>query len=139
MRSFKTPKNEIRAIDNRQEFLIQPDWVELTEQQLTAELEAMKPAPTPEQIRDNALAGLTHDFGDGRIIQIRPFPFSADEANIRNAIERMGRKAQGVQPWKMADDSIAMLTKQELQQALESGQDQTAQIWETYLNAVSGA
>lgn len=138
MKHFKTPVGEIRAIDKGQDFLISDDWQELNSDQLAVELEARKPAPTPEQIRDKALSELTHDFGDGRVIQIRPFQFSPDEANIRNAIERMGRKAQALQPWKMADDTIAMLTKQELQKAIESGQDQTAQIWSDYFAAVAG-
>lgn len=137
MRHFKTPQNTIRAIDTDQEALILPEWVELTEEQLATELEALKPVLTPEQLRDQALASLTHDFGDGRVIQIRPFPFSADESNIRNAIERMGRKSSALQPWRMADNSLAMMTKAELQQALESGQDQTAEIWEAFFSAVA--
>lgn len=51
------------------------------------------PAKTAYQIRDEAFTTLVHDFGDGRVIQCRPQPFS-DESNIRNAIEQMGRLNQ---------------------------------------------
>ncbi len=136
MRYFKTPQNDIRAIEPNQTRLIQPDWVELTAEQLAAELEARKPVPTPEQLLQAALAGLTHDFGDGRVIQTRPAP-SIDEPNMRNAIELMNRTGTPSMLWKMADNQPHPVTAAELQEAIQSGQDQGAAAWAQYFSQVS--
>lgn len=53
MRHFKTSDNIIRAIDAGQEFLIRPDWIELSPKELEDAL-----APTPEQVRQTRIAEL---------------------------------------------------------------------------------
>ncbi len=48
MKYYTTPTQHIRAIDEEQEFLVKPDWIEITE----AEMKEMTkpPEPTPEEI-----------------------------------------------------------------------------------------
>ena len=53
MKHFKTPKNDIRAIDSDQEFLIESDWVELSDAELAAAL-----APTTAEINQRRIAEL---------------------------------------------------------------------------------
>lgn len=83
---------------------------------------------TPQEKLHSALAGMVHDFGDGRVIQVRP----VDESNLKNEIERMSRNADEPQSWRMADNTWHLVTAAELQTALESGQDQGRVIWDQY-------
>jgi hypothetical protein len=53
MKHFKTPKNDIRAIDSDQEFLIESDWVELSDAELAAAL-----APTTAEINQRRISVL---------------------------------------------------------------------------------
>lgn len=53
MKHFKTPKNEIRAIDSDQESLIESDWVELSDAELAAAL-----ALTPAQLKQSRITVL---------------------------------------------------------------------------------
>ena len=53
MRHFKTPKYPVRAIDSDQEFLIESDWVELSDAELAAAL-----APTAAEISQRRIAEL---------------------------------------------------------------------------------
>lgn len=107
-----------------------------TEEELNI-LTQQKLAREAKQIRDDALRNLTHDFGDGRVIQVRPADFANDELNIRNAIERMQRLGLTQQPWVMVDNTSHMVTVAELEEAITSGQDQAAAIWQTYIEAIS--
>lgn len=91
----------------------------------------------PRQVRDEALAALVHDFGDGRVIQCRPHPFS-DESNMRNAIEQMGRLNQTERLWFGADNTAVTVTAADLQTAIESGQDQSAVVWTDFFTAIGG-
>lgn len=77
--------------------------------------------------RDNALKNITHDFGDGRIVQVRP----EDIANFQIAIN-IGL----TQEWVMQDNTIASLTAAELQEAFDSGIAQGKQIWQTYIDSI---
>lgn len=98
-----------------------------------AEILPYKPSPSDEKkIRDNSLANITYDFGDGRVIQCRQGNFS-DESNIRNAIEIMERKGIAKRQWVMADNTKADVTVSDLKQALASAQDQAEKIWDEYL------
>jgi len=78
--------------------------------------------------RDEALNNLIHDFGDGRIMQVRP----KDESNIRNAIEVMTTASMTTIGWVMLDDKKYNVTVPELQTALASGQAQALTIWENF-------
>lgn len=78
--------------------------------------------------RDQDLDALVHDFGDGRVMQVR----QRDESNIRNAIEVM--EAQGIPfiGWVMVDNVKHPVTLGELKTALSAGQLAAMQIWDTY-------
>lgn len=91
-------------------------------------------AKSPAAERDEALAAMVHDFGDGRVIQCRP----QDERNLRNAIERLQRLGEPSQLWRMADNSHHPVTVAELQAALAAGQDQGAAIWGRYFSDLGG-
>lgn len=83
---------------------------------------------TAKEIRDIKLVQLTHDFGDGRIMQIR----KQDESNIRNAIDMMEREGITEQPWRMADNTTHTVSVDDLKNALISAQNQGAQIWQEF-------
>lgn len=106
-----------------------------------------KPEPTEEELkriamseaistRDSALRNMVHDFGDGRVIQVRPPQFGPDESNMRNAIERMERLSIDTQTWYMADNVPHQVRVADLQEALQYGQDQAAVIWDEFFNAI---
>lgn len=108
-------------------------WLQENTGSIAAYVEPEIIPPTAEEIRDAAFMNLTHDLGEGRIIQIRPpATGKADESNIRNAIERMERLGITEQPWFMIDNIPRNVTVADLQEALESGQDQSAAIWATF-------
>jgi len=81
-----------------------------------------------KKIRDEALNALTHDFGDGRIMQTRP----KDESIIRNAIEIMEANSIPSIGWSMIDDVKQVVTVIDLQEALSAGQLAAMQIWNNY-------
>lgn len=130
MKYFSTPGG-IRALeqDGSQDDLIESDWAAVSEVEKDAIIAAAAdPVVAAKLTRDATLNSLTHDFGDGRVIQVRP----KDESNIRNAIGRMQRLGITSRGWFMADDTWRQVTAAELQTALESGQDQGAEAWETF-------
>lgn len=59
---YITPDGKIRAVESGQEFLNQPDWVKLTEQELAEAL--APPPPTWDNVRDER---------DARIREWQPF------------------------------------------------------------------
>lgn len=87
------------------------------------------PGPTLEQqqrelaaARDEALNAMVHDFG-GRVIQVR----LKDLANVQLRIE------EGVdKEWYMADNTVAIITIAELQEAMASGIAQGNAIWDQF-------
>ena len=81
-----------------------------------------------QQARDAALDSLTHDFGDGRVMQARP----KDEANILRAIETM--RAQSIEriQWVMQDNTKHAVTADELERALASARLAGLEIWNNY-------
>jgi len=83
------------------------------------------PIPSPGKIRDLALSGLAHDFGDGRLMQTRP----RDEFNIRNAIEVMQATNTSSIKWRMADNYAYPITLEELKDAFASGQLKAMVLW----------
>lgn len=89
------------------------------------------PEPTAKEIRDIALNNLEYDYGDGRVMQVRP----KDEQNIRNAIELMTSLNMPTIAWSMKDNSTATVTVAELQTALQAGQLAAMQVWVTYTGA----
>lgn len=73
--------------------------------------------------RDQALAGLTYTFDDGRTLQTRP----QDAQNLQTAIA-LGEPVEFV----CADNSVAVFTVAELQEALNAGISQAKAIWLDY-------
>ena len=78
--------------------------------------------------RDTALEALTHDYGDGRVMQIRP----ADAANIRGAIELLEQTKAKQIGWVMLDNIKHPVTLTELRAALKAGLRAAAKVWDDY-------
>ena len=74
--------------------------------------------------RDTALQAITHDFLDGRIVQVRPEDLANFQLAIANGVSR---------EWVMADNSVAVLTVEEMQAAMQSGIAQGEAIWDNYI------
>ena len=80
-----------------------------------------------KQQRDAALQDMVHDFGDGRIVQVRP----QDKANFEIGI------AGGVdEEWIAADNSIVILTVAEMEEAMQSGITQGKAIYANYITSL---
>lgn len=94
--------------------------------------EAISLAKQAKNVREEALANLTHDFGDGRVIQVR----KVDEQNIRTAIAIMERTGTTQYPFFMADNTQHLVTVAELEAAIVSGQDQGAAVWADFFSTV---
>lgn len=77
--------------------------------------------------RDIYLNAITHDFGDGRIVQVRP----EDVGNFQLAIS-MNVSTD----WVMENNTVEMLTINELQAALTSGVTQGTQIYQDYMQSL---
>ena len=80
------------------------------------------------RVRDERLDSLTHDFGDGRVMQTRP----QDEANILRAIDLL--ESEGLQSvnWVMLDNKKYPVTLAELKEALRVGRLSGFDVWEDY-------
>ena len=74
--------------------------------------------------RDAALQATTHDFLDGRIVQVRPQDLANFQLAIANNVAR---------EWVMADNSIAVLAVAEMQAAMQSGITQGEAVWDNYI------
>ncbi len=77
--------------------------------------------------RDIDLDAITHDAGNGKVIQVRP----GDVSNIQMVIQQ-GQSRE----WIMADNLVKMVTIAELQAALGSGIAQAEIIWNDYMSAI---
>ena len=98
-------------------------------------LVAVLPVVSPENDRtkrqserNSALQSMTHDFGDGRIMQTRP----QDEANIIAAIDLLESEDISSVSWVMADNTKHDVTIDDLRTALRSGRLQGLAIWNEY-------
>jgi hypothetical protein len=123
MKYFKRPNGDL--LENPIE-LNYSDLTSVTAKEFKRLL-AIKNTPAPltsEQVRDNALAAIdSHDFGDGRVIQIR----TKDRPPIESAI------GKGVTLWKMKDNKRYKVTDKDLQIALDAYEFQFKTIWTTHL------
>lgn len=130
MKYFKNVNGAVRGVedDGSQDSLVESGYTEILGSELELLLNPVATVPTAQQKRDLALLSLVHDFGDGRVIQVRPI----DEGNLRNEIDRMSRKADEPQSWRMVDNTWHEVTVAELQTALESGQDQGRVVWDQF-------
>lgn len=111
--------------DGTQDHLIKPDWEEISESQMK---ELTKATPSAKEMRDLALASLSYDFGDGRVIQTRP----KDELNITTAIEVMETNDINSIDWVMVDNTKHPVTVNELKEALNAGRLAGLAIWDNY-------
>lgn len=140
MKYFKNVDNKPYAFDDDADSSLIPDnliEIDDVEFQQLVEDTNQSLVNDPRRIRDEALAALVHDFGDGRVIQCRPHPFS-DESNMRNAIEQMGRLNQTERLWFGADNTAVTVTAADLRTVIESGQDQSAVVWTDFFTSISG-
>ena len=74
--------------------------------------------------RDASLQAITHDFLDGRIVQVRPQDLDNFKLAIANGVAR---------EWVMADNTVAALTVEEMQAAMQSGIAQGEDVWDNYI------
>lgn len=85
--------------------------------------------PKPARlIRDEALEALVHDFGDGRVIQVRP----QDEPNFERAYRVFALTQAPTIDWVMADNVKHPVTEAELREAHDAGIVAGAAIWDAY-------
>lgn len=77
--------------------------------------------------READLQAITHDFGDGRIVQVRP----QDVSNFQFAIAK-----NSATEWIMEDNTVVELTVEELQTAFASGVAQGEKIYMDYMQAL---
>lgn len=80
-----------------------------------------------KKVRDSSLSAIVHDFGDGRVVQVRPRDISTFQLAISVGVG---------EDWVMADNSVEFLTVAELQTAMNSGIAQGKDIWKTYTDAL---
>lgn len=97
---------------------------------------AWVPYIDPVQIRDDKLKNLVHDFGDGRVIQVRHPDYASDKTNIETALRIMDRSGQTERDWYMLDNKIYTITKEELEEALVSGEDQADAAWSDFFSNI---
>jgi hypothetical protein len=77
--------------------------------------------------RDKSLSEIVHNFGDGRIVQVRP----GDISTFQLAIQ------QGVgEDWVMQDNTVKFLSLLDLQTALDDGIAKGKLIWKEYTDSL---
>ena len=76
--------------------------------------------------RDTALNSLTYTFEDGRVIQTRPQDLSLIEMGI----------ALGGDDWVLADNTVAKMTKSDLEEAKREGIKAGKEVWKEYKKAL---
>ena len=81
-----------------------------------------------KQVRDQALAALSHTLPNGDIVQVRP----ADLPNFNMALAIIGE----AKDWVMADNSVRSLTVTEMQEAVADGIAQGEAIWQAYTDGL---
>lgn len=79
-------------------------------------------------LRDQQLEALVHDFGDGRIIQVRP----KDEPNFERAYKLFAMTDIATIDWVMVDNVKHPITEAELRTAHDVGVLAGAAIWDAY-------
>ena len=110
--------NEIRAIEEGQEFLVQSDWVLLSDEELQVRL---NPPKTEEQLKAEAKAETARQLEVLTVTTAAGNTFDANvqaRLDISNAI--MISDAVGITEtvWRLADDSEVLVTVAELKEAL---------------------
>ncbi len=88
----------------------------------------VEPSKTARQVRDEALVALVYDFGDGRVIQVRP----KDEPNFERAYHVFTLTNAPTIGWVMADDVKHPVTEADLRKAHDAGILAGAAIWDAY-------
>lgn len=81
-----------------------------------------------KQQRDQALQDMVHDFGDGRIVQVRISDLVNFEVAINAGVDRQ---------WIMADNTIDAVTVDEMIAAVNSGKSQATAIYDNHITALN--
>jgi hypothetical protein len=117
MKYFKDSKGNIYVDPKESKYT---DLVEMTKDEFDAEvvIRNTPPPPTARQVRDSGLDLLVHDFGDGRVMQVR----LKDEQFIKGAIELMEMTGvTSMDGWVMEDNQKYTVTVEELKTARLTG------------------
>lgn len=131
MKFFKNASGDLFVdpiLDNHGEL------TEVTKAEFDTLVTEEKPLTEPERLAalksnlEKTLSMLTHDFGDGRIIQVRP----EDEPNFVRAYRLLAITETTEIKWKMADNLFYIVTGDELREAQDSGIMQGAGLWAQY-------
>lgn len=88
----------------------------------------VKPAPDPKEVRNAALNSLTYDFGDGRVIQVRP----KDGPFVSEAIEVMTNESIPSIDWVMLDNKKYPVSIADLTEARKQGRLLNLAVWNDY-------
>ncbi len=124
MRHYKDSNNQVFGYNDNQLHLATKDMIEIDEAEM---LKLTERKLTPLEVRDAALNSLTHDFGDGRVIQVRP----KDRGNFADAYKLFALGATEIN-WLMLDNKKQSVTEADLREAENSGILQGAAIWDSY-------
>tara|TARA_R110000822_G_scaffold201583_1_gene338826 strand:- start:1361 stop:1759 length:399 start_codon:yes stop_codon:yes gene_type:complete len=110
MKYFKDSKGNIYVDPIESKYT---DLIEMTAEAFDAEvvIRNTPPPPTAKEARDSGLDLLVHDFGDGRVMQVR----LKDEQFINGAIELMELSGKtSMNDWVMEDNKKYTVTVDEL-------------------------
>lgn len=118
MKFYKTPTDEVIAIEQGQEFLVKSDWVLMND----AEVELFKnPSKTQGQIdaeikqaKEDALNSITVTTASGKVFDGR----DKDRARMNEAITASTILGLAEAQWKLHDNTVATITLDELKEAL---------------------
>lgn len=89
--------------------------------------------PTAREAREKSLDGITHDFGDGRVVFVGP----QTTPRFRDAIDALtADDTRSDLLWTAIDGSRVTLTLQDLKDALAAGVASSLTVWDTYDRAL---
>lgn len=110
--------NEIRAIEEGQEFLVKADWVLLSDEELHARL---NPPKIEEQLKAEAKAEIARQLEVLTVTTSKDNTFDANNQarlDMQNAITASEFLNITKTVWRMADDSEVTINLDELKEAL---------------------
>lgn len=120
--------NEIRAIEEGQEFLVQSDWVLLSDEELNARL---NPPKTEEQLKAEAKAETVRQLETLTVTTTAGNTFDANvqaRLDMQNAITASDFLSVTQTTWRMADDNEVLIELSELKEALALAIQEYARI-----------
>ena len=120
--------NEIRAIEEGQEFLVKADWVLLSDEELYARL---NPPKTEEQLKAEDKAEIARQLEVLTVTTTNGNTFDANNQarlDMQNAITSSDFVGVTQTIWRMADDSDVLIELAELKEALTLAIQKYAQL-----------